>query len=160
VPSPTSISISNDTLFAATSGSLQWYLNGSPILGATDSVYVAWQVGNYTVGVVGSNGCTSASNSIATGIENSAMDTNAFILFPNPTTGKFYFSLDDINSAITTINITDLGGRNVYEKVYYPNERVNGLFYVNCEHLTAGTYIVSFKDKRGVTNKKLTVKKD
>lgn len=48
----------------ATSGSnysYQWYLNGTPISGATLSYYSAYQSGNYTVLITNGSGCTSTS---------------------------------------------------------------------------------------------------
>jgi PKD repeat protein len=160
VPTPTSISMSNDTLFAATSENLQWYLNGLPIAGATDSIYVASQNGVYTVGVMGSNGCTAVSNSVATGIEKESLGLNDFILFPNPSNGNFYFSNQDKGILNTTISISDISGRVVFEKEYTLNERVNGLYHVSCEHLYSGTYLVSLKHQQGVITKKLSIKRE
>jgi hypothetical protein len=51
----------------------QWYLNGSPILDATDQYYTATSSGSYQVGVSNENSCESISdiiNVVATGINN------------------------------------------------------------------------------------------
>ena len=45
--------------------SYQWYLNGSSILGATDSKYLATATGLYTVSVTDAHGCTKVSDPIA-----------------------------------------------------------------------------------------------
>lgn len=157
VPLATTITISNDSLFAAVGGNLQWYFNNVPIAGATDSVYVASQVGSYTVAVVGNNGCTSASNSIVTGIENSFNMERLVDIYPNPSNGKFSLGFDKIISSEITLSIADLGGRIVYTHVLYPKDLNNGLFQVNCEHLAAGTYILSVKDQKRIVTMKITI---
>lgn len=50
-------------LNTSASGSLQWYLNNSPINGATSSSYAASESGDYTL-IAGTGNCTSESNSI------------------------------------------------------------------------------------------------
>jgi hypothetical protein len=50
---------------AVSPGANQWYLNGSPIGGATDQQYVATASGDYTV-VVTTNGCPSAASPATT----------------------------------------------------------------------------------------------
>lgn len=51
--------VDNVTLSSSSATGNQWYLNGNPISGATDSDYIAIASGNYTV-VVTTNGCDSA----------------------------------------------------------------------------------------------------
>ncbi|MFY7965255.1 MAG: PKD domain-containing protein, partial [Chitinophagaceae bacterium] len=46
--------------------SYQWYLNGSPISGATNQTYTASSNGNYTVVVTNASGCSSAPSAITT----------------------------------------------------------------------------------------------
>jgi hypothetical protein len=50
------------TLTSSSAGGNQWYLNGNPIVGATNQTYIANATGGYTV-VVTSLGCSSAASS-------------------------------------------------------------------------------------------------
>jgi hypothetical protein len=154
------ISISNDTLFANTLGNLQWYYNGAAILGATNSFYLANQTGAYSVAVIGSNGCSALSNSIATGIEAANAETNDWNIYPNPNTGKFTLEIGDVNSGIITISITTIEGSIVYEKLFSAKDQVNGLLSINCDYLSAGNYIISLKGQKHVQYKKITIAKN
>ena len=80
-PATPSVTVGGPTTFCAggsvtlTSNSLignQWYLNGSPIGGATSSTYAATATGNYTV-IVTNGGCSSA-----------ASTTTSVTVNPNP----------------------------------------------------------------------------
>jgi hypothetical protein len=66
------------TLNSSSATGNQWYLNGNPIGGATNSSYVANAGGNYTV-VVTTNGCSSPASDAATVTicPNSSIVTNA-----------------------------------------------------------------------------------
>ena len=139
---------------------MQWYFNGAPISGATDSVYVASQSGTYTVAVIGSNGCSAVSNSIVTGVNNIVSNNHDFEIYPNPNHGKFTFNYSVLSASTITINITDLAGKLVYEKVLGSKDQVNGQFNVNCEHLTSGNYLISVKDMERVFTKKITISKN
>ena len=80
---PTSISEDGDTLKVYGATSVQWYLNGVPINGATSNIYVATQAGNYTVLVTDSNGCSAMSSKVdITGINN--IEANRVEVYPNP----------------------------------------------------------------------------
>ncbi len=162
LPLPTSptISFSNDSLITSGSGNIQWYFNGLPIAGATEAIYIANQIGNYTVAVIGSNGCSAVSNTIATGLDKKISTETDFEIFPNPNQGKFSFSLKQLSRSTIIVNITDIEGKLVYEKVLGVKDQINGQFYINCEHLSSGNYIVSLKDQDRVLNKKITISKE
>lgn len=90
---PTITQLGN-TLTSSTAASYQWYLNGSPIAGATLQTYTATQNGDYTVQITDSNGCTAMSpitTITITGVEE-AVAVNNFTVFPNPNKGQFEVS--------------------------------------------------------------------
>ncbi len=83
---PVSISVNGDTLTGYNAVTYQWYLNSSPIPGATSNIYIATQTGDYTLAVTDSNGCRSVSTKVTvnvTGIEDLLKDEKVEI-YPNP----------------------------------------------------------------------------
>ena len=160
IPQAITISYNNDTLTASVSGDLQWYLNGIPINGATDSVYIAQQTGSYSVSITGTNGCSTLSNSIATATNNYLSNDVEIVIYPNPSNGKFSLSFGQMNSESITIQIIDVTGKEVFTKVLGSKDQINGRFNINCDHLSAGTYLLKLNGQSGVINKKITVYKD
>lgn len=159
-PVPATISISNDTLSTSVSGIIQWNLNGSPIIGANDSIFVANQMGTYTVTTYGINGCTSVSNSLVTGLEQSTRIAEGIALYPNPSNGLFSVYVASANSTQTVVQISDMEGKLVFEKVFGTKDQLNGRFNVNCEHLPSGNYIFSLKAEDNVYNQTITINKN
>lgn len=88
VPS-VSIVVQGDTLSSFGAVAYQWYRNGTIIDGATNSVYVAKESGNYSVEITDNNGCKAHSTElIFTGLEN---ENDLFLeVFPNPTSDIIY----------------------------------------------------------------------
>ncbi|MBV6404479.1 MAG: hypothetical protein IT228_13790 [Flavobacteriales bacterium] len=80
-----------DTLFASGGGAFQWYVDGQPIVGATDSWYVPIASGAYTVTVTDGNGCSSTSQPytyVFTAVPAGHVVTMR--AWPNPTTGPLH----------------------------------------------------------------------
>ena len=87
VPTPVTLTQHNDTLKASGGVTYQWYINGSPISGATSANYVANVGGTYYVESTDANGCISKSNStvikVALGIDQVSADSEIKV-YPNP----------------------------------------------------------------------------
>jgi PKD repeat protein len=92
----------------------QWYLNGSPIAGATSQTYVATQVGNYSVEAISGAGCESgiSPQEFVNGVE--LPDLLPFTIAPNPNNGAFDLSFDAATGADFTITIYSVDGKLVY----------------------------------------------
>ena len=70
-------------------GTYQWYLNGSAIAGATDSVYSIETAGDYQVSFTNEFGCTDFSTQdVITGVEDDLL-AQSTVIFPNPNKGNF-----------------------------------------------------------------------
>lgn len=81
--------------------SYQWYFNGNPVGGATDSIYTPTQNGNYYVVVTDANGCSTFSSTISVvdvGIAE-LLYNNSLMLFPNPNNGSFTLLFDQQGAA-------------------------------------------------------------
>jgi hypothetical protein len=117
-PAAPVVTISNDSLISS-SGYInyQWYLNGSQISGANDSVYQFTQNGNYYVEVSDSNGCTSQSPVITI----NSVNINAFSLeqyastYPNPLTDETNFNLLSPENGLLKMVVYDGSGKVVFE---------------------------------------------
>ena len=89
----------NGTLNTSLSGySLQWYLNGTAVAGATSSTFTYTQSGMYSLVATNLAGCTSQSASIfynfiePAGIYDVVSNLQDLIIYPNPTDGNFTVS--------------------------------------------------------------------
>ncbi len=84
-----SIAINGNRLTAQPSGtSYQWYLNNTPISGATSQNYTPTANGRYRVRIQNCNNCFSTSpevDNITTSLSDTTFDT--FNIFPNPSSG-------------------------------------------------------------------------
>lgn len=89
------ISLNGQILQSTPAASYQWYINGSPLAGATSQTCSVTQNGNYTVEITDANGCTALSAAFPvtdTGLDKNVMDAGISI-FPNPNNGYFTLRL-------------------------------------------------------------------
>lgn len=119
-PKPGFIFMGNNTLKTFTSGfSLQWYLNGVAIAGATTQNCTISAPGYYMMS--SSNGfCLTYSDSAfytPTAIGEEPGPVNSFSVFPNPNAGSFTLSVEVRNKTDLEIVIEDMVGRVVFASV-------------------------------------------
>ncbi len=113
---PVSISVNGDTMKVYNAVSQQWFYNNSPISGATSSVYIATQSGNYAVAVTDTNGCVALSNPVViliNAIENLSA-TGDVNVYPNPLeSGNWHL---EVNNTLIggKVEVYDNNGRLVY----------------------------------------------
>lgn len=140
-----------------TAPAFQWRLNGSPISGATNSIYIT---NTLTAGEIIS--CEETSNKpcatpetaisggitvrvIPAGVQQLSSNGTQFSLVPNPNKGTFAITgiLKDNTATNACITITDLLGQNIYSQIFeiqngilnhqiiLGSQIANGIFLVN-----------------------------
>ena len=123
----------------------QWYLDGSPISGATNILYYATATGNYQVQVTNATGCSTMS-AISTvfsscRLGNTEVSANLNIM-PNPSKGAFdiQFSINESNATTAHVMVMNLAGQTV---VAFDAEVVGGKLQTSVEMApVAGAYLL------------------
>lgn len=108
-PAVSLISSTTDSLFSTPASTYQWFLDGDTITGATDFFYLPSQVGNYSVIVTDSNGCSGTSPSFAytsLGIKEKQSPDNVSI-FLNAVTNSLNVHVDrDFNEELLLLDFS------------------------------------------------------
>jgi len=121
----------------------QWYLNGTPIPGATNQDYTASTDGDYTVTVTDANGCTGTSAISPVGVAVLNSNISSILIVPNPSDGVFTITgyLSSTN-AKAEMEIIDVTGSVIYKtQLKVVNNQLN--HPINLEQrIAAGTYYI------------------
>lgn len=93
---------------------------------------------------------------VAVGIKENVATQFEYVLAPNPTSGEFYLMIDAKVAEKFNLNITDVAGRNVYQKNV---DVVNGFnnVLVNDIKLNSGIYFVDLSYKNEKITRKLII---
>jgi len=114
---PVAISVNGDTLTSYSAVTYQWYLNNSPIIGATADMLVANETGYYLVAITDTNGCKLSSLPvyvIVTGVEN--LKSEEWIeVFPNPSVDDWQLTVGG-NYVGGVCEVIDENGRIVWRE--------------------------------------------
>ncbi len=149
-PAKPTITVNGFILTSSTGTSYQWYLNNSPISGATAATHTVLIAGNYKVEITDANGCKNISdnvNAITTGLNEVVLAGYTIALFPNP-------APRDINIVVTPngsvrkefkVSVTDLSGKLLLEQ-----KLRDGNNKIDISKLAAGAYMLSIKNGQGV----------
>ena len=142
-PLPPAITYIDGTMKIAGTGTIQWYVNGAIIPGATTSTYTPVQSGLYSVFLKDVNGCSATSdlltiNILATEKEN---PFSAYVAFPNPATDLLNVGLPQAMAGTYAIEIIDIHGR------IFLTEKVNlepgaNQLKIDISKIPVGTYLV------------------
>ncbi len=119
IPATPSISEAGTLLTSSAATGNQWYLDGSPIGGATGTTHTATQDGAYTV-VVTVNGCSSAAsapvNITLTGIDQVGKEI-FFTIYPNPSAGAFNVSFNAPFNTTYKLEFRNVLGQLIYQEI-------------------------------------------
>lgn len=132
----------------------QWFFNGNPIPGATNSWYVIQESGNYQVQYTGQNGCIQSSATLPftySGGNISVGEQSVFrsvVLFPNPNNGQFSIRGELNNATDVSIIVMDVTGRQVMPAVVL-NGAQNFTQAIDVTAVANGFYFVRVQANEG-----------
>ncbi|MFN0187944.1 MAG: T9SS type A sorting domain-containing protein [Bacteroidia bacterium] len=144
VQGPQIYSSGNDLAVSYPGVTLQWYFNGVPIPGATDTIYTPTVAGIYSVMATTGSGCIMLSNSVNktfTGIETLKSKESSIQVFPNPSTGNTTLNvlLNNMPTGSNLIRVFDVNGKVVKQipiVVYTTDEHL----LIDLSDLSSGVY--------------------
>jgi len=93
---------------------------------------------------------------VAVGIKENVLTQFEYVLAPNPTSGEFYLLIDAKISEKFNVFITDICGRNVYQKDIDVEDGFNNIL-INDIKLNAGVYFVNLTYKNEKITRKLII---
>ena len=144
-PTAPTITQSGQVLTSSAATGNQWYLNGSPIVGATGQTYTVTADGYYSVWVTTLLGCQASSTSYQVLLSslNELLIYNAIVLGPNPAKNYILLTVPaELLAAPVSIKCIDVTGKIVIEKQLVFNSTSEK---INIENLANGIYVVEFK---------------
>ena len=113
-PLPPAITYEDGMMKIAGTGTIQWYINGAIIPGATASSFRPVQSGLYSVFLKDVNGCSATSDLLTINILATAEKENpfsAYVAYPNPAADLLNIGLPQAMAGTYTIEIIDMNGR-------------------------------------------------
>lgn len=137
-----SISVKGDTLSAFGGVSYQWFFNGNPVIGATNSVLIATTNGSYAVLVVDENGCSNISEPVSVVVSYIEKYGEATIQI-NPNPFNEYLSIVCNTYKQKNVMVSDSFGRIVASSVIADSNEVN----LVTTALSKGVYFVTIDDR-------------
>lgn len=152
------ISQNGNVLTSSAATGNQWYLNGTPISGATSQTYTITQNGSYTVDVT-DNGCTSAVSSSKTVLNLGILETDNYYflkIHPNPSDGHFNISFKITSRATYTLELKNALGQLVYQEILTD---FNGSYSkeINVTDYGKGIYLLSLSNPENLRIKKVMI---
>lgn len=133
---------------------IQWFLNGEPVEGATDTEYVAEVSGMYSAEGVDADGCALASDPVEV-VVLSADEALASVvrLYPNPFSDQIQVSSGD--ARVHQVRVFDLTGKPVLSEV----RNASGIFTLALPGVASGVYFLEVTAEDGAKYTSKVLKK-
>jgi len=150
---------SGNLLTCSSTESLQWYLNGSPIPGATGPNYTMTAAGYYNVVATNSFGCSTSSAVYflsPVGITNLSAVLADFEIYPNPANGEFTIRFELLERQDINLTVTDMLGKIVFNERL---EKFSGKYThrLDLTQNSKGIYTVEVDSENQSAHKKVIV---
>lgn len=148
-PTPGISQSGNVLTCTVTAAAYQWYLNGSPIPGATGQTYIISQSGAYMVEITDNNGCKAMSpefNATYTGLDDLTGNINVE-LYPNPNNGQFLLNVQNLPQGNYHIYINDMVGKIVYNETRNFSSG-NYMIEIDAKNLANGIYYLNISSDK------------
>lgn len=160
LPDP-NFSFNADILTATnTYSTYQWYNENGIIEGATSSRYIIDKSGTYFLEVTNSNGCSAISDGmdiIKTGINDIIDNQNGFVVYPNPSDGRFKLAFSNFKIGKYHLQIINNLGDIVFEKYLHLGDDIHEEV-IELSSLSKGIYFVKIFDKEITETRKIILK--
>lgn len=143
-----------DSLICNSAINYQWKKDSIDLVGATNQTYKPIIAGNYSCFTTNNTGCQQISNSINT----ATIAEKSFSFYPNPVNNIVNIKFTDATIANTTIEITDILGRQYLKQIFY-NISGNTIKQINTASLANGLYILNVQQGNKIYKEKLLVEK-
>jgi len=142
-PLPPVITYLDGTMKIAGTGTIQWYVNGAIIPGATTSSFIPVQSGLYSVFLKDVNGCSATSDLLTINILAAEKENpfSVYVAFPNPAVDLLNVGLPQALAGTYTIEIIDIHGRIFLTEKVNLERGVNQL-KIDISKIPVGTYVV------------------
>jgi len=153
------ITANGDTLYSNFNENVQWYYNGTLIVGATQNSLLAIETGIYTFQIKDSEGCIS-NFSMQYNFQNqsaiSELDASLlFKIFPNPTPGVLYVSAENPQYNLN-LAVIDEQGKTIL-KQHAVECSVNNLLTIDLSQFGAGIYYLKLQIANKMYSSKIRV---
>ncbi len=139
--SPTIQQLGN-SLISSSAPNYQWYLNDTPINGATQQTYTPLVIGYYSVAIQGPDNCKSFSNAIQWVLNLENEDKSVIQLYPNPAQNSFYLEAE--GTMIKAFEITSTTGQ-----IIRSQQTKNSKVKVEIGDLSSGAYLIKIETVNG-----------
>jgi hypothetical protein len=142
-PLPPAITYLDGTMKIAGTGTIQWYVNGAIIPGATTSTYTPVQSGLYSVFLKDVNGCSATSDLLTITILAAEKENpfSTYIAFPNPAFNLLNVGLPQAVAGTYTIEIIDMNGR-IFLRDDIRLEPGSNQLNIDISKIPVGTYVI------------------
>lgn len=133
------------TLTASHGNDIQWYLDGEPIEGATNTELIPEVNGIYSATATDANGCLLESEPVQVGsLSAAAAFASALNVYPNPFADNLHIETGNVR--VKQVRIFDLTGKPVLSEI----RSTSGNFVLNLSEVARGIYFVEITSEDGL----------